>query len=558
MKKFKALLISTALVASLSACTPDAYIKTADKDTNNSVANIVQKIETDTNNDVNSQNVTEDDKKSPYADMKYTSYPAWSVYDSIVENDYFTNSEGQYFEKARTEYSDIHVSSYEGNGYEYKELSERLQKINEDNRTNLEKTFEGFINDWEETFKDSDINWGPVFYETDHKGVIRADQKVFSVMCNAETYYGGAHGGNYLGGYNINSQTGEDIAFEDVFLKTEGLSEILADELYENYDQDIFFAETKEALKDTIDDLFDTNSIGWTINYQGVAFYFGDYFVAPYACGHQVVYVNYDEYPEYLNPEYFTDADTEYVLRANANAYYPILIDGEEKNICFSWDKSYNEESGYYSETYEILHIWGDDFYQEERLAGSMMDPVVYIIRRNGKDYIYVQNYYFDGVEMLQFFEYEDGEFVEKEKFSGGISFNTNELTGVDYESNGSFCFNFAFSKADSVIGEDGQLEISDVYFYYIYNNWEDDDYYTASEDLKCKTSDKDGKPLEGETTLKKGTVVTPYSTDHESFIVLIDENGNYYSFDITIRDDHEIIINGKTTFDLFEHYSNW
>ena len=66
-----------------------------------------------------------------------------------------------------------------------------------------------------------------------------------------------------------------------------------------------------------------------------------------------------------------------------------------------------------------------------------------------------------------------------------------------------------------------------------------------------------DNKPSSKEVTLKKGSKITPYCTDMESFIVLVDDNDNYYAFNIGWNDT-EMTINKKTTFDLFDLISNW
>ena len=573
MKKAVAYFLTGTMVLSLTACLPNVNVSLGDKDTNNGVANLsgndISGEGENTENVGNNENGNDENQSGEQNTannteevnsnftVKYEGYPQWSAYDYIVDRDYFENSEGKSIEKVSTEYTQIYISSHEYNDYQYKELADAIQEINMANQTALMETFKGFLSDWDEMFAETEPDWGPALYEIDHKGVVRADQKVFSIMCDSEAYYGGAHGGNYLGSHNLYSQTGKEIAFEDVVVKTDGLEKIIVDELYDHYDKEIFFEETREGLEKEVKNYLDTG-IGWTINNFGVAFYFGDYALAAYASGHQIVYINFDKYPEYLNPEFFKDADEEYVIHAMDSVYLPMFFNGEEGNITFNWERSYNAEGDFYSETYQILNVYGDPFgYQELKLDGSLMDPAVYIVRKNNNDYLYVTNYYFDGVESLQVFEYKNGQFEEVRDLSGGITFETSKLEEVEFSANGSFASNFAFSHTTFSVGDDGMPVLGDVYYYDLYDGWQDDYYYVAKSDIKGFEMGSDGKPSDKELTLKKGTKLYPFATDQDTYIVLVDVDDNYYAFNIG-WDSYEMTINKKATYSLFEIESNW
>ena len=201
-----------------------------------------------------------------------------------------------------------------------------------------------------------------------------------------------------------------------------------------------------------------------------------------------------------------------------------------------------------------MLNVWGTPyFFQEIDMEGSMMDPGVYIVRKNGKDYLYVSNYYFDGVEFLQIFEYKNGEFKEIGSYHGGIYFDSNEMKDTDFIADGSFAGNFAFSKNAVSIRDDGLLEFSDTYYYDIYENWENSFYYIALSDIEGYEVDGKGKLTSDKVTLKKNTKVTPYSSDKETYLVLMDEDGNYYGFKIKINEYDQTLINGKDSGELFD-----
>ncbi len=574
MKKYVAGLVAGTMILSLVACLPTGVNNAGDKDSNDAVATITSDsnpgsstVTTDNGNDVNHNNTDNPDNSGDNGNnteskSAYTSYPIYYVYDYTVENKFADDTDYNSIKTIDTAYSNIYVSTGEYNNFEYAELNEKFQQVNQDNEDALKEIFEGFEKDYDELFADVELNWGPALYEYDHKGVIRADQKIFSTGNNAEVYYGGVHGGNYVGGKCYDSQTGKEITFNDVFLKTDGLADIITDKLYENYDKEIFFSETREELKEDvqmyIDQLVEGTGSNWTVNYDGVGIYFGDYALAAYASGHQIVFINYDEYPEYLNAEYFEDVDDEYIMHVSQYVYYPMYLGNKEYGLSFSWEKKWNEEGQFYSDTYQFLNIYGPgDFYQTINIDGSFIDPNIYIVRKGGTDYLYVQNHFFDGVDFLQVYEFNGKEFEEVMDFDGGLSFETNELRGTTFWANGSFAGSFAFSSTEANVGDDGMLELGEVFYYDLYDGWEEHSYYEAVSDMKSSEPDENLKPSNNEKTLAKGTKIRPFAGDLDKYIVLIDTNGELYAFDIK-WDSYEMTINGKKTFDLFNIHEDW
>ena len=561
MKKCAASALAATLVLSLTACNFNVNLDNGGKDNNISASNIESGEEnnngsgeggsTATNPDGNTD--TEQGTNGGTAGPKYENYPKYSLYDNELQVDYEQDSDGENYEVARTAYTRIYINNYEDESY--KELAEKLDTYYSDKEAELKETHKGFLQEIE-TMKEEGMEGGfPMEYEIDHAGVIRADKQVFSIMEDQEVYYGGAHGGNGLAGINLNSQTGEEIELSDVITDMDGLASVITDVLYMDYDPEIFFAEDKDELQETVQDYLD-KGLGWNITYDGVCFYFGDYALAAYASGHQVAFINYDTYPEYLNAEYFENADKEYVMKVWHDVYYPIHSDTFGPTFAgFDWTKDYNEESGYYSETYRNLIIFGH-FYQELDLEGSISDPGVYIIHRNGRDFLYVDNCYFDGVEMLQTFEMKDGAFEPAYTLDGGIYIESNDLKdSYSYSADGSFTYNFAFSEGTLSVGENGEPVLGDKFEFYRAENWEE--YYDAKADIKAKGVDANGEPTNDDITLKKGTSVQLVCSDRSTYIIVEDKNGVQYYISIKyVNDDYQI--KNKPSIDWFEYKSNW
>jgi len=578
MRKFVAGLVAGTMILSMVACLPTGNTNVGDKDSNDALATLtstansgsIDATQVENTNDGDSDNTvaeTDPDDNANAGNTEstnlYSSYPKYSAYDFSFKDKYAVEGDYSSTKIISTSYTNINVESSEYNNFQYKELAEKIKEENKNNEEKLAEVFEGFESDYTELFEEAEIDWGPILYEYDHKGVIRADQKVFSTGYNAEVYYGGAHGGNFVGGRCYDSTTGEEITFNDVFLKTDGLAEIITDKLYENYDKEIFFSDSKETLKDDVqlyvDQLTDQTNTNWTLDYDGVAIYFGDYALAAYASGHQIVFINYEEYPDYLNPEYFKDADEEYAMHVSKSIYYPMNLGDKEYALSFSWEKEWNEEYQFYSDTYTHLYVYGSpDYYQDIRIDGSFIDPAIYIVRKGGKDYLYVQNFFFDGVEYLQIFEFNGKEFEEVAAYQGGIAFESNELTDeVPFWATTSFADNFEFPLIQVEVGDDGLLVFGEYFDYELYDGWEQYYAYKPLSDLKAYEADDEYKPTDVEKTLKKGTIVRPIRSDLDTFITVTDTDGELYAFKIGFKDS-EMLINNKRTGELFDAYSEW
>ena len=376
-------------------------------------------------------------------------------------------------------------------------------------------------------------------------------------------YYGGAHGGNFFSGVCFDSQIGERIEFEDVFTKTDDLADIIYDELLERYDEERFF-ETGAELKNEVKSAYDSG-LGWLVTYDGVVFFFGDYTLSAYAYGSESVFINYKEYPDYLNPKYFEDVDQEYVIRAWHDVYYPVTTtSGTQQIIGFDWSRVYNSEYDFWSETYQTLNVFGE-YYQEIDLNGSITDPLVYIIRRNGREYVYVQNQYYDGVGWLQTFEIVDGSLKPLEEYGVSIYFESNELKTADVSAVIGFRDDMTFAETPVNVADDGTLDwLDDRWFYYLdlerVESGEafDNDYYVTNVDIKAHTADDEGRPNSDSVTIKSGTKIVPYCTDAGSFVTVIDENGDWYSMDIKIKNGYEFTVDGKYMREITDYVYNW
>ncbi|MBO4347385.1 MAG: hypothetical protein J5840_07080 [Lachnospiraceae bacterium] len=572
MKKFLTGAISVALVISLAACVPTIGSNDGGKDFNSGNADVdpvaVKPSSGDEGGSTGSGDIDVDlpvnpDKVNAEED-KYSDYPSYYIYDDKLYTQNYTDPDGVEQESAYVTLSVVDMYSGEYNDYKYAELSKALEEYNKERQEGAKVEFDGLVDMFDEMVEESDGAWMPTIYSVHHAGVIRADQKVFSIMQNTEAYNGGVHGENFLSGVCFDSQTGEKIEFEDVVIKTDDLTDIVVDELYENYEKDRFFDQTEEALKETVASFMQDEPL-WVLTYDGVMIFFGDYTLSAYAFGPESVFINYKEYPDHLNPEYFENVDTEYVMHAAHDVLYPVTSsDGKQSAMGFDWAREYIAEGDFWSETYQHFYVYGGN-YQEIDLDGSIIDPSVYIIRKNGREYVYIQNYFYDGVGWLQTYEIKDGNLEFLEAYGVSIDFSTNELTQAMASASVGFTDDMVFAETPVNVADDGYLDWPDDRWFYYLNLDDvksgeafDNDYYVTNTDINAHSSDEDGRANTDSVTIKSGTKIVPYCTDGYSYVTVIAESGDWYTIDITIKDGYAFAIDDKYARNLIDYVYNW
>jgi len=543
---------------SLCACTiisPGADHDEEGKDINLSVANIKDapqspienKTPSDPENKTNDSNVDQG-LNTPDADTgnglknENREYPEYSVYEIYSAKDYIGDDYKPEHLNIKVGYTGAELY-YTDDVNPFPELKEAVHKKVVEKREELEIQYADFQKDWEDDYGDitGDEEYFPILTDNVYDGVLRADDTVFSILRVEEMYTGGAHGGSVYTGFNFDSVSGEEIGLKDVVTNIDGLDSLIASELYKEYDPDIFYAFSKDELSDNIKTLIDEDQMVFTITYEGMILYFGDYVLAPYAAGHQEIYIKYLDHPEIFDKKYFENADTEYIIHVTQNTYFPFKVDGKDELLCMNWYKDYNENTGYFSEFYNKASLWSagydDGLSCDFEIGESISDPSVYSVRRAGKDYLYVQSHFYDGVEILNIYEFTDGKLVKKEGFDGGLDFNTNELKSTDYSALFFFGSNFEYATTTASINEDGSLKLEEKYLFDTYQ-YGYGGKYTAISDIDCFEADENDRPTEKKKVLKTDSDIYLYCTDGESYLTLISEDDEKYSFNITITDD--------------------
>lgn len=277
---------------------------------------------------------------------------------------------------------------------EYPALTEAVETFNNNHGKSCQAVMDEL-----KTWADEDYAYEPEgfmgpYYNEEDMYITRADNKTLSVLMVNSWYGGGAHDTTSFKSVNFDTQTGRELALEDVIVDTNALPSVLTTELLEQYP---YFAESEWVADwnehfasyltpETENDA--TPYFTWTLGYEGVTFYFGAYELGAYSDGLQAVVVTYAEYPELFTAFYFENIVQDYVVEI------PQLWWGEEGFTDLNGDgvmdmitleRNYNPEH----EMYESVTINVNGVTYAQEVYGFEIES--YLVKANGNTYLYLQ-----------------------------------------------------------------------------------------------------------------------------------------------------------------------
>ena len=133
----------------------------------------------------------------------------------------------------------------------------------------------------------------PYYVESDI-GIRRADTEALSFLAEISSFYGGAHPNTGFVSVNLDPETGREISLTDVISDPEKLPEALKKALLKAYTEleDAAFEDIAETLK-----TYKAADYVWTLEKDGVRFWFAPYALAPYAAGAQNAELYFEDDP---------------------------------------------------------------------------------------------------------------------------------------------------------------------------------------------------------------------------------------------------------------------
>lgn len=190
------------------------------------------------------------------------------------------------------------------------------------------------INDLKETLRENKLleveEAGLPFKTEDRLYVQRADSQVLSVLEKSFGYTGGAHGFSTTMAINLDAATGKEIALTDVFADQDRLIEVLKKYLTEKYEKDTFFDFMPETIAQEVKGEEDL-SLTWTLEPQGITFYFDPYEIGPYAAGELSVTILYSAEEGLFTDRYRPEEGSGYVCGVPLYTGIGMDADGDGK-----------------------------------------------------------------------------------------------------------------------------------------------------------------------------------------------------------------------------------
>lgn len=440
-------------------------------------------------------------------------------------------------------YMQGHFGTIHLHNTEYPALTEAVNALNsvhsQTSQAYLDELEQFSVEDYQEFGEDG--FWGPYVFENDMY-LRRGDNQVLSVVTDNYEYVGGAHGGRYFNAYNFDVQTGEEIGLEDVIVDKSKLAQSLASELNEKY-WDFEYTEDYwlEMLEAYVSDepMEFKPEFTWTVDYDGVTFYFGNYELVAYAMGTQEVTLHYSEYPYLFNSRYFDSVEKTYVKNLTLeqwNADVDLNSDGQTDMI--SVTAEYDADH-YCIESYTInVNNYGYTF------DTHAFDLETYLVKAGEENYLYVQQTSESDFQSVAVYRITPDRVEYVDQFDGDMWSFTNSdsfkiVRRVDLLGTYSI-------RVECHLGENGMPvvdskagDVNGIMTIY------------STKEITADLIDKDGKLLGESYTFPAGSAFTFKRTDGASFVDMQVNYDQYCRFYVT--PGWPVTVNGMDAMECFE-----
>ena len=273
----------------------------------------------------------------------------------------------------RSEYSTVVLD--ESFATEYPALAKTLSETSIMRKKSMEEEKDNLLFDATKEFM-NDGEYFSTYISTLDVQVRRADRIAVSIL---EDYY--SDYGRSFNGLNYDTESGNLLALSDVITDTSEISEIVENIIMTRIGEQEPFGETAVA------DYFANTAqedIDWTLDYNGVTFYFNAGAIAPTNFGVQTATVTFAEYPELFNERYTVVPDAYIVsLPVSSSFYTDVTGNNRLEEIIVMGDC--DTESRYYN----TLSVYYEGSFHNEEWSAYELDPY-YVKTADGNSYIYL------------------------------------------------------------------------------------------------------------------------------------------------------------------------
>ena len=273
------------------------------------------------------------------------------------------DDDGEYLD-VFMEYSYVTLDEPDG---AFPELAEALNQLSVSMKNAMEDEFDNLCSIAEEVSAANPEDF-ETYVSTLDVQVRRADSVAVSLLSDSFSDYGRIEDFRALHGTTLDSRTGQELKLTDVITNMEQLPELVQSELKRNMLYDEMFTETAAA------DYFANkpeDGISWTLDYNGVSFYFGPGDLADEEYGRLNVTVQFKDCPDVfaekylevpeaytvglpLHTSFFTDVNGDWSVEELMVAANPVKPEGflswGGEAGCSDFGIYLNNEEGYFFE----------------------------------------------------------------------------------------------------------------------------------------------------------------------------------------------------------------
>ena len=275
------------------------------------------------------------------------------------------------------------VSFWEG-ADEYPEMDRVLSEIEGMQSRTMEDEADNILSFAEEMgLTDSDSENFETQVSTLDVQVRRADSVVLSLLSDSYADYGFVEDFRGMWGSNYDVHTGKELFLSDVITDMEQIPAIVIKELNSHLLAGEDYPETvvQDYFKNTPED-----GISWTLDYNGVTFYFGDGNLTEPGNGCLSATVSFAEYPELFEKTY-TSVPEAYMMELSPDQFFFTDLDGDGNLEKLSCSGVYNETDRFYSQI--GIYTDSDGRYHYEDLFAYDFQPY-YVKTAEENHYIYL------------------------------------------------------------------------------------------------------------------------------------------------------------------------
>lgn len=272
-----------------------------------------------------------------------------------------------------------HVTLWQNDAAKYPKLAEALNQTANMIKRSMEDEYDNLCATARE-----ELPWtGETSVSTLDIQVRRADSVVLSLLSDSYSDYGWIEDFRGMHGTNYDAQTGLELALNDVVDVNNDLADAVANELNSHqWAGDFDYRDAVQAyFANTPYDGF-----SWTLDYNGVTFYFADGDLEEPGNGGKTATVSFTQYPELFNEKYMA-VPSAYMVELPMDSLYFTDLDGdgdlEELNVTGYFDS----DVGMYTK-FGVYADADGSFHYEDCFADGFIP--YYVKTADGNHYLYL------------------------------------------------------------------------------------------------------------------------------------------------------------------------